>query len=143
MKEIVNNVLLAGDEFMPEMHLKQTGFTCVACGPLSKNKDLIQKFKETGASRYISKNELNKACFQHDMAYGGFKDLAKRTASDLTTFSIAKNPTHVRYQRVLVSRVYKFFDKKSKGSDSKNEIKQNQQQLAEGLHKPIIRKIKK
>ena len=73
------------------MHLKQPGFTYGACGPLSKNKDLIQKFKETGASRYISKNELNKACFQHDMAYGGFKDLAKRTASDLTTFSIAKN----------------------------------------------------
>ena len=80
--EIVNTFLLAGDKFMPEMHLKQPGFTYSACGPFTKNKERIQKFKETGDTSYIYKNELDKACFQHDMAYGDFKDLARRTASD-------------------------------------------------------------
>ena len=64
---------------MPEMHLKQSGFTYSACGPFTKNKDRIQKFKKTGDTNYIYKNELDKACFQHDMAYEDFKDLAKRT----------------------------------------------------------------
>ena len=81
MNEIVNNFLLAGDKFMPEMHLKQLGFTYIACGPFTTNNEWIQKFKETGDTSYIYKNELDKACFQHDMAYGDFKDLARRTAS--------------------------------------------------------------
>ena len=63
MNETVNKFLLAGDIFMPEMHLKQLGFTYSACGPFTKNKERIQKFKETGDSRYIYKNELHKACF--------------------------------------------------------------------------------
>ena len=67
---------------MAEMHLKQPAFTCGAYRPFTKNKERIQKFKETGDTKYIYKNELDKACFQHDMAYGDFKDLAKRTASD-------------------------------------------------------------
>ena len=82
MNEIVNKFLLAGDEFMPEMHLKQLGFTYSACRPFTKNKERIQKLKETRDTSYIYKNELDKACFQHDMAYGDFKDLARRTASD-------------------------------------------------------------
>ena len=82
MNEIVNKFLLAGDKFMPEMHLKQPGFTYSACGPFTKNKEQIQKFKETGDTSYIYKNELDKACFQHDMAYGDFKDLKRRTFSD-------------------------------------------------------------
>ena len=82
MNEIVNKFLLAGDEFMPHMHLKQLGFTYSACLPFTKNKERIKKFKETGDTNYIHKNELDKACFQHDMAYGDFKDLARRTASD-------------------------------------------------------------
>ena len=82
MNKVVNKFLLAGDKFMPEMHLKQLGFTYSACGPFTKNKERIQKFKETGDTSYIYKNELNKACFEHDMAYGDFKDLAKRTAFD-------------------------------------------------------------
>ena len=82
MNEIVNKLLLAGDRFMPEMHLKQPGFNYSACGPFTKNKERIQEFKETGDTRYIYKNELDKACFQHDMAYGDFKDLKRRTASD-------------------------------------------------------------
>ena len=76
MNEIVNTFLLAGDKFMLEMHLKQPGFTYSACGPFTKNKKRIQKFKETVDLRYIYKNELDKACFQHDVAYGDFKDLA-------------------------------------------------------------------
>ena len=82
MNEIVNKFLLAGDKFMPEMHLKQPGFTYSTCGPFTKNKERIQKFKETGDTNYIYKNELDKACFQHDMAYGDFKDLKRKTALD-------------------------------------------------------------
>ena len=82
MNETVNKFLLAGDKFMPEMHLKQPGFTYSACGPFTKNKERIQKFKETGDTKYIYRNELDKACFQHGIAYGEFKDLARRTASD-------------------------------------------------------------
>ena len=67
MNEIVNKFLLAGDKFMPEMHLKQPGFTYSACGPFTKNKERIKKFKETGDATYIYKNELDKVCFQHDM----------------------------------------------------------------------------
>ena len=66
---------------MPEMHLRQPQFTYSACVPFTINKERIQKFKETGNSRYIYRNELDKACFQHDMVYGDFKDLAKRTAT--------------------------------------------------------------
>ena len=88
---------------MPEMHLKQPGFTYSACGPFTKNKKRIQKFKETGDTSYIYKNELDKTYFQHYMAYGDFKDLARRTASDRILrdkgFNIAKNPKYSGYQR--------------------------------------------
>ena len=146
MNEIVNKFLLAGDKFMPEMHLKQPGFTYSACGPFTKNKERIQKFKETGDTSYIYKNELDKACFQHDMAYGDFKDLARRIASDKVlrdkAFNIAKNPKYDGYQRGLASMVYKFFDKKSKGSGVNIPLEFNEQ-LAKELHKPIIRNFKK
>ena len=78
MNEIVNKFLLAGDKFMPEMHLKQLRFTYSACGPFTKNKERIQKFKGTGDTSCIYKNELDKASFQHDMAYGDFKDIKKK-----------------------------------------------------------------
>ena len=104
---------------MPEMDLKQLRFTYSACGPFTKNKERIQKFKETGHTNYIYKNELDKACFQQDMAYGDFKDLARKRASDKflrdKAFNIAKNPKYYGYQRGLASMVYKFFDKNSKG----------------------------
>ena len=92
---------------MPEMHLKQPGFTYSACGPFTKNKERIQKFKETGDTRYIYKNELDKACFQDDMAYGDFKEIGRRTASDKVlrykAFNVAKNPKYDGYQRGLAS----------------------------------------
>ena len=79
MNDIINKFLLAGDKFMPEMSLKQPGFTYSVCRPFTKKKERIQKFKETGDSRYIYINELDKACFQHDMAYGDFK-LSKKNS---------------------------------------------------------------
>ena len=146
MNEIVNKFLLASNKFMPEMHLKQPGFTYSACGPFTKNKERIQKFKETGDTSYIYKNELNKACFQYDMAYGDFKDIARRSASDKVlrdkAFNIAKNPKYDGYQRGIPSMVYKFFNKKSEGSGVNIPLKFNEQ-LAKELHKPIITKFKK
>ena len=146
MNEIVNKILLAGDKFMPEMYLRQPGFIYSACGPFTKNKEKIQKIKETGDSRYIYQNERDKACFHHAMAYGDYKDLAKRTVSDKIlsdkAFNIAKNPKYYRYQRGLTSIVYKFFGKKTSGSSIKNE-NMSDQQIAEELHKPIIKKLKK
>ena len=77
------------------MNLRQPGFTYSACGPFTKNKERIQKLKEIGGSRYIYQNELDKACFQHSMVYGDFKDLTRRTASDKIlrnkAINIAKN----------------------------------------------------
>ena len=116
MNEIVNNFLLAGDKSIPEMHLRQAGFTYSACGPFTKNKERIEEFNEIGDSQYIYQNELDKACFQHDMACGDFKDLTRRTVFDKIlrdkAFNIAKNTKYDGYQLGLASMVYKFFDKK-------------------------------
>ena len=124
------------------MHLRQPQFTYSACGPFTKNKERIQKFKETGDLRCIYRNELDKACFQHDMAYGEFKDLAKRTTADKVlrdnAFNIAKDPKYDVYQRGLASVIYKFFDKKTAGSGIKS-MPQNEQ-LAEEFHKLIQKK---
>ena len=96
MNNTINKLLLAGDKFMPEMHLWQPQFTYSACGPFTKHKQRIQKFKETGNTNYIYKNELDKACFVHDAAYSDSKDLIKRTAADKIlknkAFDIAKDP---------------------------------------------------
>ena len=109
MNKIVNKFLLAGNKFMPEMHLKQPGFTYSVCGPFTKNKARIQKFKETGNTTYIYKNEFDKACFQLDMSDGDYKDLSGGTASDKVlrdkAFNIAKNPKYGGYQRGLASMV--------------------------------------
>ena len=115
MNEIVNKFLLARDKFMPEMYLRELGFTYSASGPFTKNKERIQKFKVTGDSRYIYQNELDKACFQHDMAYGDFKDLTRRTTYDKIlrdkAFNIAKNPKYGGYQRGIASMVNNFLIK--------------------------------
>ena len=120
MNEIINKFLLVGDEFMPEMYLKQPGFTYSVCGSFTKNKERIEKFMQTGYTDFIYRNELDKACFQHNMASGKSKDLIKKTQSDKVlkdkAFKIASNPNYDRYQKGLASMVYKFFDKKFKGS---------------------------
>ena len=117
-------------------------------------KERIQKFKETRDISYIYENELDKVCFQLDIAYGDFKDLKRRTASDKflrdKAFNIAKNRKYDGYQKVLASMVDTFFDKKSaslpdksgSGSGVNTKVKHNEQ-LAKELHKPIIRNFKK
>ena len=81
MNEIVNKYLLVGDKFMPKMHLKQPGFTYSACGRFTSNKERIEKFMQTVNIDFIYRNELDKACFQHDMAYGKSKDLTKKNSA--------------------------------------------------------------
>ena len=104
---------------------------------------LKKEFKEMGDTSYIYKNELDKACFQHAMGYGDFKDLKRGTFSNKVlrdkAFNIAKNPKYDRYERGLASVVYTFFDKKSAGSsivnnDNNNDYKQINQ-LLENLKK--------
>ena len=131
---------------MPEMHLKQPGFSYSACGPFTKNKERIERIMQTGNTDSIYKNELDKACFQHDIAYGKTKDLMKRTQSDKVlkykAFKIAINPKYDGYQRGLTAMVYKFFDKKSKRRGIFS--KEPNDRLANELYKPIIRlKVKK
>ena len=161
----VNNVtdkfLLAGDKFMPEMHLRQPQFAYSACGPFTRHKEKIKEFKRTGDTGYIYRNELDKACFQHDSAYADHKDLINRTKSDKVlrdkAYNIASNPEYHGYQRGLVSMVYKFFDKMSMGSGiarsslkrvakdmtMSSSLERSSSILADGLHKPVIKKFNK
>ena len=135
---------------MPEFHLRDPVVgTYSACGPFTKHTQRIQDFLNTGKLSYIYKNDLDKACFQHNMASNKFKDLEKGTQLDIVlknkALKIASNPKCNGYERGLASMLYKFFDKKSKGSG----LKENQgnflqhSQLANKLHKPIIRKFRK
>ena len=135
---------------MPEMHLRQPRFVHSACGPFTRHKERIKEFKRTGDTRYIYRNELDKACFQHDSAYADHKDLINRTEADKVlkdkAYDIASNSEYDGYQRGLASMVYKFFDKKSTGSGFKklkNTTKSRSLILADELHKPVIRKFKK
>ena len=82
INKIVNKFLLAGNKFIPEIHLKQPGFIYSAWDPFTKSRERIEKFMQTGNTGFIYRNELDKTYFQHDMAYGESKDLAKRTQSD-------------------------------------------------------------
>ena len=121
---------------MSEMHLKQPGFTYSAFSPFTTNKERIQKFMQTGKTDFIYRNELDKNCFQHDMAYDKSKDLSKRTQPGKVlgdkTFKSASDPKHVGYQRELASMVYKLFDKNSSGSGVANKPNN---QLASELHR--------
>ena len=142
MNNVINKFLLAGDKFMPEMHLRQPRFVYSACGPFTRHKERIKEFKRTGDTRYIYRNELDKVCFQHDSAYADHKDLINRTEADKVlrnkAYDIASNPKYDGYQVGLASMVYKFFDKKSTGSGiASSSI------LADERHKPIIRKFNK
>ena len=144
MNNIINTFLLVGDKFMPEMHLRQPQFVYSACGPFTRHKERIKEFKRTGDMRYIYRNELNKACFQHDSAYVDHKDLINRTEADKVlrdkAYDIASNPEYDGYQRGLASMVYKFFDKKSMGSGIARD---SSSILADELHKPVIKQFNK
>ena len=150
MNNIINKFLLAGDKFMPEMHLRQPRFVYSACGPFNRHKERIKEFKCTGDSCYIYRNELDKVCFQHDSAYADHKYLINRTQADKVlrdkAYDIASNPEYDGYQRGSASLVCKFFDKKSTGSGFKklkNTTMSSYSILANELHKPIIKKIDK
>ena len=135
------------------MHLRQPQFVYSACGPFTRHKEKIKKLKQTGDTRYIYRNELDKACFQHDSAYADHKDLINRTEADKVlrdkSYDIASNSEYDGYQRVLTSMVYKFFYKKSTGSgtakpSSLQRIKKDSSLiLANELHKPVIKKFNK
>ena len=150
MDKVTNKFLLVGDKFMPEMHLRQPQFVYSACGPFTRHKERIKEFKRTGDTRYICRNELDKACFQHDSAYADHKDLINRTETDKVlrdkAYDIASNPKDDGYQRGLASMVYKIFHKRSTGSGFKklkNTTKPSSSILADERHKPIIRKFNK
>ena len=124
MNNTINKLLLAGDNFMPEIHSRQPQFTYIACGPFTKHEQKIQKFKETGDKNYIYRNELDKACFVHDAAYSDSKDLTNRTVLDKIlknkAFDNPKDPKYDGYQRGSASMIYKFFDSKVASSDKKS-----------------------
>ena len=134
------------NKFIPEMHLRQPRFVYSACGPFTRHKERIKEFKRTDDMRYIYRNELDKACFQHDSAYADHKDLINRTEADKVlrdkAYDIASNPKYDGYQRGLESMAYTFFDKKSTGSGFK-KLKNSSSILADECHKPIIRKFNK
>ena len=149
MNNIINKFLLAGDKFMPEMYLRQPQFIYSACGPFTRHKERIKKVKQTGDTRYIYRNKLDKACFQHDSTYADHKDLINRTKSDKVlkdkAYNIASNPKYDGYQKGLASMVYKFFDKKSMGNGTAkpSSLARSSLILADELHKPVIKKFNK
>ena len=143
MNNIINKILLAGDKLMLEIHLRQPPFVYSACGPFTRHKERIKELKRTVDTRYIYRNELDKACFQHDSAYADSE--ADKVLRD-KAHDIARNPKYDGYQRGLASMVYKIFDKETMGSGFKklkNPTKSNSSILADELHKPIIRKFNK
>ena len=140
--DIINKFLLIGDKFMPERHLwdpKVKKYS--ACGPFTKHTERIQKFLNTSLLSEIYKNELDKACFQHDMAYNNYKRLKGRTQSDIAlknkAYKIAVNPNYNGFQRALASMVWTFFNERSKKVLSGSGIENKQ--LADELHKQIIK----
>ena len=131
---------------MPEMYLRDPIVgTYSVHEPFTRHKKKNSRVHK-GNINYIYRNELDKASFQHDMTYNKYRNLEKRTQSDKVlkdkAFAIASNLKYDGYQRGLASMVYKFFDKNSKGSGIKNEVKKNQQ-LTNEIHKPIIRKFER
>ena len=88
---------MTGDKFMPELIWPE--FTCSACGPFTKYRGRIQRFREIGNLKHIYRNELDKAWFAPDAAYSDSNDLAKRTISDKilkdTAYGIARNPNYM------------------------------------------------
>ena len=140
--DIINRSLLIGDKFMPEMHLwdpKVKKYS--ACGPFTRHQKRIDQFMKDGRLSHIAKNKLDAACFQHDSAYNKYKDSVNRRQSDIAlknkALKIAVHPKVNGYQRNLAALVYKFFKGKTKGSGL------NIKELAEELHKPIIKNFKR
>ena len=160
MNNIINKFLLADDKFMPEMHLRQPQCVYIACGPFTRHKERIKKFKQTVDTRYIYRDELDKACFQHFSSYADHKDLINRTEADKVlrdkAYDIASNPEYDGFKRGLVSMVYKFFDKKAtagpsvkhtmgsgikKDTAKPSSLERSSLILVDELHKPVTKKF--
>ena len=124
MNNLINKFLLAGDKFMPEMHLRQPRFVYSACGPFTRHKERIKEFKRTGDTRLLYRNELDKPCFKHNAAYAKYKYVENRLILDQklrnSAYDIASNPKYDDYQRGLASMVYKCFDSKVAPLDKKS-----------------------
>ena len=140
--DIINKFLLIGDKFMPELHLydpKNGKYS--ACGSFTKDQQRIDHFMKDGKLSRVTKNKLDAACFQHDSAYAKYKDSVNRKKSDIVlknkAYKIALDPKVDGYQRSLAAMIYKFFNKTTRGSGIENK------QLAEELHKPIVRNFKR
>ena len=133
MNNIINKFLLAGDKFIPEMHLRQPQFVYSASGPFTRHKERIKEFKCIGDTDLLYRNELDEACFKYDAAYAKYKYVENRLISDQklrnSAYDIASNPKYDGYQRGLASMVYKIFDSKVAP--------------LEELHKPVIKKFNK
>ena len=117
--EIINKFLLAGNKFMPELHLwdpKVKKYS--ACGPFTKHQQRIDQFMKDRRLSGIYKNELDKTCFHHDSAYNQDKDLVNRTKSEIVlknkAYKIATNPKYNGYERALASMFWKFLNERSK-----------------------------
>ena len=141
--------LLIGDKGMPELHLwdpKRKKYS--ACGPFTRHQQRINDFMKDGKLSHIAKNKLDAACFQHDSEYNKYKDSVNRKQSDIIlknkALKIAADPKVNGYQRSLAAMVYKFFNERTKrsGIKSGNRFPENKQ-LAEELHKPIIKNFKR
>ena len=126
---------------MPELHFKQLRYNYSACGPFSKHRERIKKFRETSSLKHLYRIELDKGCFDHQAALSDKKYLTNTTISDEIlkdrAYEIDRNRGYDGYQRVLASIVYNCFDKKTGSIVSVNE------QLAEELRKPVIKKSKR
>ena len=142
MHRTVYKLLLNGDKFMKELHLKQPGFTDGDCGQFTKLRERIQKFRERGNLKHLYRNEIDRVALLMICAYCDNKDLvAKTTISDKVlkerAYEIARNPKYNEHQRVLPSMFYRSFNKKTGSGVSVNEG------IAEELHKPVIKNSKK
>ena len=144
--DMINKFLLFGDKFMPELHLWDPEVKKYsACRPFTKHEQRIAQFMKDGRLSHLYKNELDKTCFQHDMAYNKYKDLKNRTQSDIVlknkVHQIAVDPKVDGFQRALVSMVWKFFNERLKKVLSGSGLES--EQLAEELHKTIIKYFKR
>ena len=140
--DIINKFLLIRDRFMHELLLWDPKVKKYStCGPFTKHQQRIDQFMKDGRLRHIAKNKLDAACFQHDSAYAKYKDSVNRKQSGIVlknrALKIATDPNVDGYQRSLAALVYKFFNERTKGSGVNNL------QLAEELHKPIVRNFKR
>ena len=113
----IEHLIILVSTVIPELHLKQLGFTYITCGSFTKHRERIKKIRETSTLKHLNRNELDKACLANDAVYYDNKDLAKRNISErILKYRVHESPRNCNYdgyQKALGSIVYKFFDKKT------------------------------